>query len=167
MKLLRAILTLAILAYAGWLAWPLLSPFVEPLIGGAAPDMAAMRGDDNLAFDGPGLPGAALWIGAIVFYFISAVMLGAGNPKAAIAYFLGFLADAAVKLALDMNGGGGDAARSAGMSTFGADAAPEVMGAFGPDPVWLAVGGLFVVGLLVLLAVRGRKARRQAGHLAA
>lgn len=164
MKLLRGILTLTILAYAGWLAWPLVSPFLDPLLGGASPDMAAMRGGAEVAIEGPGMPGAVLWIGAVVLYFVSALMLGAGNPKAAIAYFLGFLADAAVKLALDLNGGGaGDAARSAEMSTFGAKAAP----AFGPDPVWLALGGLFLVGLLVVLAVRGRKARRQPGHLAA
>lgn len=160
MKLVRAILTLAILGYAGWLAWPLLSPFVDPLIGGASPDMAAMRGGADLAFDGPGLPGVALWIGAIIFYFVSAVMLGAGNPRAAIAYFLAFLADAAIKLALD---GEGDTTRSSQMATFGADAAPT----YGPDPVWMALGGLFLVGLLVSLAARRRKTRRLPGHLAA
>lgn len=162
MKLLRGILVLAILAYAGWLAWPLLSPFLEPLIGGASPEMASMRGGADMIFDGPGLPGAALWIGAVVLYFLSALMLGAGDPKAAVAYFLGFLADAAVKLALA--GGGGDAARSADISTFGAEAAPY---AAGPDPVWLALGALFVVGVLVVVTLRRRRRARVPGQLAA
>lgn len=164
MKLLRGILVLTILAYAGWLAWPLLSPFLGPLVGGASPEMASMRGGADLAFDGPGLPGAALWIGAVALYFISALMLGAGNPKAAIAYFLGFLADAAVKLALAGGGGGSDAARSAEITTFGAEAAPF---AAGLDPVWLALGALFVVGLLVVLTLRRRRRTRVPGQLAA
>lgn len=163
MKLLRGILVLAILAYAGWLAWPLLSPFLEPLIGGASPEMASMRGGADLVFDGPGLPGAALWIGAVVLYFLSALMLGAGDPKAAVAYFLGFLADAAVKLAL-AGGGGEDAARSADISAFGAEAAPY---AAGPDPVWLALGALFVVGVLVVVTLRRRRRTRVPGQLAA
>lgn len=163
MKLLRGILVLAILAYAGWLAWPLLSPFLEPLIGGASPEMASMRGGADMIFDGPGLPGAALWIGAVVLYFLSALMLSAGDPKAAVAYFLGFLADAAVKLAL-ADGGGGDAARSADISAFGAEAAPY---AAGPDPVWLALGALFVVGLLVVVTLRRRRRTRVPGQLAA
>ena len=39
MKLLRYVVVLAVLVYAGWLAWPFLSPFIE----GAAPD-ARRRG---------------------------------------------------------------------------------------------------------------------------
>lgn len=164
MKLLRGILVLAILAYAGWLAWPLLSPFLTPLIGDAAPETAAMRGGADLAFEGPGLPGAALWIGAVALYVLSALMLGAGNPKAAVAYFLGFLADAAVKLALAGGGAGADAARSADISAFGAEAAPY---AAGPDPVWLALGALFVIGVLVVVTLRRRRRTRMPGQLAA
>lgn len=160
MKLPRAILSLIILAYAGWLAWPLVAPWLEPLMGGASPDMAAMRGGVGIAFEGPGLPGAALWIGAVFLYVVSALMLGAGNPKAALAYFLAFLADAAIKLALD---GGGDAARSSRTSAFGAETAP----AFGPDQSWLTLCGLFVVGLLVWSVARRRRTRRAPGHLAA
>ena len=37
MKLLRFVVVLAVLAYAGWLAWPFLSPFFE----GAGPEAAA------------------------------------------------------------------------------------------------------------------------------
>ena len=39
MKLLRFVVVLAVLAYAGWLAWAFLSPLIE----GAAPGAATMR----------------------------------------------------------------------------------------------------------------------------
>ena len=39
MKLLRFIVVLAVIGYAGWLAWPFISPFLE----GAGPDVAASR----------------------------------------------------------------------------------------------------------------------------
>ncbi|MBX9461225.1 MAG: hypothetical protein KL785_09180 [Brevundimonas sp.] len=128
MKLLRFVVVLAVLAYAGWLAWPFLSPFLE----GAGPEAAALRagaeaqgGGELFGF----LPVWALWIGAIALYVISALMLGSGNSKSAIAYFLAFIADAALRLALDQRDG--DAARS-GPATM---SAPEAAGspADGPD----------------------------------
>ena len=151
MKLLRLIVVLAVLAYAGWLAWPFLSPFIE----GAAPAAATMRagaeaqgGGELFGF----LPGWALWVGAIALYVISALMLGAGNSKAVVAYFLAFLADAALRLALDQQGG--DAARS-GPATM---SAPEAASGLPVDPLWLTLGALVVLGVLVMIA--GRRIRR-------
>ena len=151
MKLLRFVVVVAVLAYAGWLAWPFLSPFIE----GAGPETATLRagaeaqgGGELFGF----LPGWTLWAGAIGLYVISALMLGAGNSKAAVAYFLAFLADAALRLALD--GKGGEAARS-GPATM---SAPEAVSGLPVEPLWLTLGVLVVLGLLV--AVAGRRIRR-------
>lgn len=151
MKLLRFVVVLAVLGYAGWLAWPFLSPFFE----GAGPEAAALRagaeaqgGGELFGF----LPAWALWAGAIGLYVISALMLGAGNSKSAIAYFLAFIADAVLRLALDQQGG--DAARS-GPATM---SAPEAAGSLPMDPIWLTLGALVILGLLVVVA--GRRIRR-------
>ena len=104
MKLLRFVVVVAVLAYAGWLAWPFLSPFIE----GAGPETATLRagaeaqgGGELFGF----LPGWTLWAGAIGLYVISALMLGAGNPRAVVAYFLGFLADIVLRLAMSPDRG--------------------------------------------------------------
>jgi len=151
MKLLRLIVVLAVLAYAGWLAWPFLSPFIE----GSGPETAALRAGAEAQAGGElfgFLPGWTLWAGAIALYVISALMLGAGNSKAVVAYFLAFLADAALRLALDQQGG--DAARS-GPATM---SAPEAASSLPMEPIWLTLGALVVLGLLVMIA--GRRIRR-------
>lgn len=159
MKLLRFIVALAVVGYAGWLAWPFISPFLE----GAGPDVAASRmgaeaqsGGELFGF----LPAWTLWAGAVGLYLVAALMLGAGNPKAAVAYFLGFIADAVLRLAMQQ--GGGDAARSAGPTTM---AAPEAMGGLPVDPLWLVLGGLFLLGVLVVVAGRRIRRKREAGQL--
>ena len=159
MKLLRYVVVLAVLVYAGWLAWPFLSPFIE----GAAPDAAAMRagaeaqgGGELFGF----LPGWSLWAGAIGLYLISALMLGSGNSKAAVAYFLAFIADAALRLALDERGG--EAARS-GPATV---SAPEAASGLPMDPIWLTLGALVVLGVLVVIASRRIRRARTPGRLA-
>lgn len=158
MKLLRLIVMLAVLGYAGWLAWP----FISPLIGGAAPDVAARAGAD--AASGGELfgflPMWALWVGAIGLYVIAALMLGAGNARAAVAYFLGFAADVVLRLAID--GQGEMSARSSGPSTM---AAPEVIQGLPVEPVWLVLGALFLLGVLVAVASRRIRRKRTAGQL--
>lgn len=156
MKLLRFVLVLAVIGYAGWLAWPFLAPFFE----GAAPDAAAMRAGAEAQMDG-GLPVALLWIGAVGLYLIAAILLGSGNPRAAVAYFLGFLADAVLRLAIDQG--------SAGKSEIQArsiEVAPEAATAAGVDPTWLVLGVLVVVGLLVLFVSTRKKRKRIPGQLA-
>ena len=117
MKALRFIIVLVVLGYAGWLAWP----FIQPLISGG-PGVAEIAAEANAEAGGDlfgVIPAWAFWAGAVVLYLVAALMLGSGNPKAAIAYFLGFLADAALRLALDRNAGPGDiGARSAGPTTW-------------------------------------------------
>lgn len=158
MKLLRLIVMLAVLGYAGWLAWP----FISPLIGGAAPDVAARAGAD--AASGGELfgflPMWALWVGAIGLYVIAALMLGAGNARAAVAYFLGFAADVVLRLAID--GQGEMSARFSGPSTM---AAPEVIQGLPVEPVWLVLGALFLLGVLVAVASRRIRRKRTAGQL--
>ena len=159
MKLLRFIVVLAVIAYAGWLAWPFLSPLLE----GAAPDAAAARvgaeaqsGGDLFGF----LPVWVLWAGAIVLYLVAALMLGSGNSRAAVAYFLGFIADAALRLALNQQGGAEVSARSGGPM-----AAPEAVNGLPVDPIWLLLGALFLLGVLVVVASRRIRRKRTAGQL--
>lgn len=154
MKILRFALVLAVIAYAGWLAWPFLAPFFE----GASPDAAAMRAGAEAEMGG-GLPVAVLWIGAVGLYLIAAALLGSGNPRAAIAYFLGFIADAVLRLAIDQGSAGkGDiAARSA-------EAAPMAANA-GVDPTWLILGVLVAIGLLILAVSRRKRSARTPGQL--
>lgn len=161
MKLLRIVVVLAVLAYAGWLAWPLLSPFLE----GAGPDVAMSRmgAEARIAGELFGfLPVWALWAGAIGLYLAAALMLGAGNPKAAVAYFLGFMADAALRLAIDQQGGGEVASRAGGPTTM---AAPEALNGLPVDPVWLVLGAVLLLGGLVVVASRRTRRRREAGEL--
>lgn len=166
MKILRIILVLAVLAYAGWLAWPVLSPFIAGPTDTAGPSARA-------AIEGADLSGAWLWIAAAVLYVVAALMLGAGNPRAAIAYFLGFLADAALRLAIDRQGsdiGGMDAAPYA--DGMGADIAARSAQVVAPtglsvDPTWLVLGVLLVVGILIVAVSRRRLKKRAPGHLPA
>ena len=156
MKLLRFAVVLAVLAYAGWLAWPFLAPMIES----AAPGATALRtgADAGLLFGF--LPPWALWVGAIGLYLISALMLGAGNSKAAFAYLLGFLADAALRLALDDRGG--EAARSAPATM----AAPQTASSLPVDPLWLTLAALVVLGVLVMIASRRIRRARTPGQFA-
>lgn len=168
MKILRFVLVLAVIGYAGWLAWPFLSPFFE----GAAPSVATERAWAMVEAGG-GIPQAAFWIGAVILYLIAAFMLGSGNPKAAIAYFLGFLADAALRLAIDRSGGGpASASIQADAYAGGGEIAQRSAEAVAPaglpvDPTWLILGVLLVVGIVIVALSRRRRRQRQAGHLTA
>ncbi len=168
MKLLRFLLMLAVIAYAGWLAWPFLSPFFE----GAPMDMATERAGAMVEAGG-GIPQAALWIGAVVLYLIAALMLGSGNPRAALAYFLGFIADAVLRLALDRSGGGGPASASiqadahAGGGEIARRSAEAAPAGLPVDPTWLILGVLLVVGLIIVAVSRRRRRHRIPGQLAA
>jgi hypothetical protein len=155
MKLLRIILALAVLAYAGWLAWPMLSP----LLDGGAPEMSAMRAEAGAGDLFGVIPSWAVWGAAIGLYAIAALMLGSGNTKAAVAYFLGFIADAVLRLATSQQGGGDVGARSM--------AAPEAaLSGLPVEPVWVVLGVLLLVGVLVVVASRRVRRRREAGQLA-
>ncbi len=162
MKLLRFIVVLAVIGYAGWLAWP----FISPMLEGAGPDVAASRmgaeadaGGELFGF----LPAWTLWVGAVGLYLVAALMLGSGNPKAAVAYFLGFIADAVLRLALQQGGGDGDvAARSSGPSGM---APADAVSGLPVDPVWLVLGAVFLLGVLVVVASRRIRRKREAGQL--
>ena len=154
MKILRFILVIVVIGYAGWLAWPVISPFLE----GAGPEAAAARSGAVVALDSGGdMPTAALWIGAVVLYLVSALLLGAGNPRAVVAYFLGFLADIVLRLAMSPNRG-----VSADIAARSAEAVPAPAGL---DPQWIVIAALVLVGLLVMAASRRVRRRRPVGHL--
>ena len=172
MKFLRILLVLAVLAYAGWLAWPFLSPFLE----GAGMDTAAPRAGAE-AQVGLALPVIALWVGAVVLYLVAAALLGSGNPRAAVAYFLGFMADAVLRLAIDRGGfgsgsdvgGKADPNSPMAQSTItegGPAAAPGGLGAdLGVDPTWLVLGALVLLGILIVVVTRARRRKRVPGQL--
>lgn len=152
MKILRFLLVLAVIGYVGWLAWPA----VGPMLQGGVSDFTA-GGFDLTA------PSTLLWVGAIGLYLIAAFMLGSGNPRAAVAYFLGFIADAVLRLAIDSSGGkSADVAeRSIEATTMAAPAGAGV------DPTWIVLGALLVIGLLVVAVSRRRRRARTPGQLAA
>lgn len=167
MKILRFVLVLAVIGYAGWLAWPFISPFFE----GAEPSVATERASAMVEAGG-GIPQVVFWIGAVVLYLIAAIMLGSGNPRAAVAYFLGFLADAALRLAIDRSSGGGPANASIQADTYagGGEIAQRSAEAVAPaglpvDPTWLVLGVLLVVGVIIVAVTRRRPRRRIPGQL--
>lgn len=163
MQILRMILVLAVVGYAGYLAWP----FVSPLLEGAGPAAAVTRAFAEAGADG--FTSALLWIGAVVLYLIAAALLGAGNPRAALAYFLGFMADAVLRLALARSGGAPDiAARSeAALVEGGPKSLPVDMGSsLGVDPLWLMLAGLVALGLVIFFATRRVRRTRPSGALA-
>lgn len=168
MKILRFVLVLAVIGYAGWLAWPFLSPFFE----GAEPSVATERAS-AMAESGGGIPQAVFWIAAVVLYLIAAFMLGAGNPRAAVAYFLGFLADAALRLAIDRSSGSTSAGAAIQADAYaGGEIAQRSAEAMAPvglpvDPTWLILGVLLVVGVIIAAVSRRRTRRRTSGHLTA
>ncbi|MBI2260335.1 MAG: hypothetical protein HYU62_01545 [Caulobacterales bacterium] len=155
MKLLRLVVVVAVLAYAGWLGWP----FVSPLIEGAAPATTALQAGGGEALFGF-LPVWTLWIAAIGMYVIAALMLGGGDSRAVGAYFLGFLADAGLRLALERQGGGAAASGPATMAT------PEALSSLPVEPLWLLLGGLALLGVLVMVAARRIRRTRTPGQLA-
>jgi len=154
MKLFRFILVIAVIGYAGWMAWPFVSPFLE----GARPEAAAARSGAAVVMDSGGdMTAAALWIGAVVLYLVSALLLGAGSPRAAIAYFLGFAADMVLRLAMSPNRGGG-----ADIAARSAEAVPAPGGL---DPQLVVIAVLVAVGLMVIAASRRVRRRRPVGQL--
>ena len=155
MKLLRFVVVVAVLAYAGWLAWPFLSPFIN----GAAPEAAAVSAGSGGTLFGF-LPVWTLWAAAIGLYVIAALMLGGGDSRAVGAYFLGFLADAGLRLALDRQGGDAVASGPATMAT------PEALSSLPVQPLWLLLGGLVLLGVLVMIAGRRIRRARTPGQLA-
>ena len=168
MKILRFVLVLAVIGYAGWLAWPFVSPFFE-----GAPATVATERASAMAEAGGGIPQAVLWIGAVVLYLVAAIMLGSGNPKAAVAYFLGFLADAVLRLAIDRSSGGGPATASiqADSDAGGGELAQRSAEAMAPaglpvDPTWLVLGVLLVVGIVIVVVSRRRRRHRSPGQIA-
>ncbi|WP_332657792.1 hypothetical protein [Brevundimonas sp.] len=156
MKLLRLIVVLAVLGYAGWLAWPFISPLIEGSAATARAEAAVSGAGELFGF----LPMWTLWIGAVALYVIAALMLGSGNGKAAVAYFLAFAADVVLRLAIDRQGEIG--ARSGGPTTM---AAPEAIQGLPVEPVWLVLGALFLLGVLVMIASRRIRRKRTAGQL--
>lgn len=162
MKLLRFVVVAAVLGYAAWLAWP----WIAPLLGAGAPDGAeSLR---SAAVNGAPLFGVIPWwavLGAAVgLYVVAALMLGSGSPRAAIAYFLGFLADALLRLAVDGRLPAGVASGAGEMQV--AAAARAAPGGLPVDPLWLALGALLVLGLLVVLASRRIRRKRLPGQFA-
>ena len=92
-------------------------------------------------------------------------------------YFLGFMADAVLRLAIDRGGfgsgsdmgGKADPNSPMAQSTItegGPAAAPGGLGAdLGVDPTWLVLGALVVIGILIVVVTRARRRKRTPGQL--
>lgn len=160
MKLLRIIVVAMVLAYAGWLAWPWVAPLLGMGVGTGADTMRASTEPGALLFGV--VPGWALLVAAVALYVVAALMLGSGSSKAAVAYFLGFLADAALRLAID---GRAPADLFTAPGATVASAAGETA-RLPVDPLWLALGGLLLLGALVIVASRRIRRKRLPGQFA-
>ncbi len=165
MRLVRVLLVLAVMGYAGWLAWPFLTPFLE-----GAPFDVALERSRGMIEAGGGVSSAALWLGAVLLYLIAAIMLGAGNPRAAVAYFLGFIADAVLRLAID-RGGVGSSEASIQAEPYGGELSQRSAEAIAPaglsvDPTWLILGVLLAIGVVIVVVSRRRGRRRLSGQFA-
>lgn len=161
MKLFRLGVALAVLAYAGWLAWSVLPPMLEAAGPAGAVIDTAGRGGGPADLLGA-IPAWWLWLGAAALYLIAAMMLGAGNPKAMVAYFLGFIADAVLRLAIGQGGGSDSPARSSGPTPM---ATPDALSGLPVDPLLIVLGGLLILGLLVVIASRRIGRGRTPGQL--
>ncbi|MFN4288179.1 MAG: hypothetical protein ACK4E3_06760 [Brevundimonas sp.] len=159
MKLLRFVVLIVLLAYAGWLAWPLVSPFFEG--SGLEESLSRAGASAVLAAEGNGVR-IALWSAAIILYLISAGLLGAGNPRAVAAYALGFAADAVLRLALSARAAGGSAA-SDELVPYSVERSAQSAGI---DPQWMILGALILLGILIFAVSRARRRRRVPGQLA-
>jgi len=118
MKYLRWFLMVIVVAYALWIAFPVVKAFLFPAdMGGSVPTMSADRSDfnsmGNTPMDGDSgtpidsiqgdtavdaiathnTPVIFLW-GAVILLYVTAALLHAnGNVRAALIYGLGFVAD--------------------------------------------------------------------------
>ena len=118
MKYLRWVLVVIVVAYAAWIAFPVVKAFLfPPDMGGAVPTMSADRSDFNASGNTPmdgdsgapldsiqgdtavdaiathNTPVVFLW-GAVILLYVAAALLHAnGNIRAAVVYGLGFVAD--------------------------------------------------------------------------
>ncbi len=119
MKFVRTLFAVIVLAYAAWIAFPVVKAFLFPANTGAAvPSMSMDRADYNGAGTSPmdgdsgtqvtdsiqgdtavdaiethNTPVVVLW-GAVILLYVTAALLHAnGNIRAAVIYGLGFVAD--------------------------------------------------------------------------
>jgi hypothetical protein len=105
MKALRWLVIWSLVIYAGWLTIPLL----ENIVGAnRLRQMVHVGGPAGLTPDAGDLFRTGLWVGAILFFFGSALLLCAHSRKAFGAYALGFAANA-VLILMQMTMGSGAA----------------------------------------------------------
>ncbi|MBW8734032.1 MAG: hypothetical protein JF571_06970 [Asticcacaulis sp.] len=118
MKYVRWFLVIVVVAYAAWIAFPVVKAFLFPTdMGGAVPTISADRSDFNAAGTAPmdgdsgapldsiqgdtavdaiathNTPVVFLWGAVIVLYVGAALLHANGNIRAALVYGLGFIAD--------------------------------------------------------------------------
>lgn len=135
---LRICVGLLVLAYAAWLAWPVL-------------DLATQGVDPTriwvLATGSAGAPGAAvagLWCAIALLYAIAGVLTGAGLTWAPGAYFLAFAGEILFRLSLV------DRPAPDLIDIAARTAAGLRQSGLGLDPAPMVLGGLLAMGLLVL-----------------
>jgi hypothetical protein len=150
----RIILGMAIAAYAGWLAWPL----IQPLTAGGSPSEVISAVTTEADLLGGVLP--SLWLGSALLYLVAAVLTAGGLGAAPGAYFLGFGAEVIQRLLLQS---APDPALVDTPARIAAVLAPLNLAV---DSGPLALGALLAVGLLVLMTGtwRGHKGQALTRH---
>lgn len=119
MKLLRWLLVILVVLYAGWIAWPVVKTFLFPSAPVPVTGMRTMdESDYQGGFNGPmtsedtalmtesiqgdtavqaiatqNTPVVLLWSAVILFYLVAAWLHANGNLRAAFVYLLGLVAD--------------------------------------------------------------------------
>ncbi|MDC7682643.1 hypothetical protein PQU92_05110 [Asticcacaulis sp. BYS171W] len=171
MKYLRWMIAIIVLAYAGWIAFPVVKNALTPTYD---PSVPTRQADDTSYRSGPTItasddaygadvvvptdsiqgetavaaietdnkPVIWLWAGVVVFYLLSAFLLAKGNLRAGLAYGAAFVAD--VTLTYLTKG-------EAGSGLF--DKILETLS--GWDPRYTLTLVALVLGFIVLMA-RGR-----------
>ncbi len=162
MKALRTIVVIALLGYVAWIAIPGVQTFVsqymapaeagpppppEAAVDELAPAVeAAPQAEATATAVAEGdAPRISLWMVAVAFYLIAAMLLANGNARAFIAYLIGFAADVVL---MQMNRPDMQIMRS------------TVEGAI-PDLKWIVIAALVAVGLVILAAGGGKKRKER------
>ena len=162
MKALRTIVVIALLGYVAWIAIPgvqtFVSQYMAPAEAGPPPPPEAAVEDLAPAVEAApqaeatatavaegNAPKISLWMVAVGFYLVAAMLLANGNTRAFIAYLIGFAADVVLMM---FNRPDMSILRS------------TVEGAI-PDLKWFVIAGLVAGGIAILAFGGGGKKRRE------
>lgn len=171
MKYLRWFIFVAVLAYVGWIVYPVAKGLmfpeyasapvpsmaqddISPRAGHSVPPIYYEAPEPNQSIQGQtalwaimtdNIPVIALWVGVVLLYLIAAFLQANGSWRAAIAYFIGFVADVILTYVTKGQAGSGIV-----------DKLLDVLG--GWDPRYVLTLVALILGFLILMSSRKRRA---------